>query len=226
MTSARTLAGVAAFTVGLVGLADTAAAHLRLLSPASRYGDEQKAGPCGRAGGVRSTNVATFRPGETITLVWDEFINHPGHFRVSFDDDGDDDFVDPAGYDDLYTASTVMLDNIADKSGGMYEVPFTLPMVECDNCTLQVIQVMTDKPPYGDGNDIYYQCVDLILTGEPMLGPDAGPSNGASDAGSGGGDPQPGRVSGGCSSGGGSAGALTGLAMLLLLGVARRRRSN
>ena len=39
----------------------------------------------------------------------------------------------------------------------------TLPDVECERCTLQLIQVMTDKAPYGDGNDLYYQCADLAL---------------------------------------------------------------
>lgn len=39
-----------------------------------------------------------------------------------------------------------------------------LPDVECDNCTLQAIQVMYDKPPYvTPGNDLYYQCADLVL---------------------------------------------------------------
>ncbi len=79
--------------------------------------------------------------------------------------DGDDDFVDPAGYDDFYTAPGVLVDPIEDKPSGIYEYEFTLPDVECDNCTLQVIQVMTDKPPWGpEGGDIYYQCADLALT--------------------------------------------------------------
>jgi len=41
--------------------------------------------------------------------------------------------------------------------------------VECDNCTLQIIQVMTEaeKAPYepsaDDADDLYYQCIDLRL---------------------------------------------------------------
>ena len=57
------------------------------------------------------------------------------------------DFVDPAGFDDLNSAPSVLVDGIADKAGGDYAYDITIPNVECTNCTLQVIQVMTDKPP-------------------------------------------------------------------------------
>jgi hypothetical protein len=42
-----------------------------------------------------------------------------------------------------------------------------------DELPLQVIQVMYDKPPYTiPGNEMYYQCADLILVRPPE--PDAG----------------------------------------------------
>jgi hypothetical protein len=58
-----------------------------------------------------------------------------------------------------------LLDGIPDTpGGGQSSVTVTLPDVECERCTLQVIQVMDDKPPYMvPGNDIYYQCADLVL---------------------------------------------------------------
>lgn len=144
--------------------AETAAAHLNLLSPPPRT-TSLKSGPCGAADSVRGGVVSTFRPGQTITVTWDEFVDHPGHFRIAFDDDGQDIFVDPAGFEDVSSGPGVLIDGIADRSGGgMYSQEVTLPNVECDNCTLQVIQVMSDKPPYGDGNDMYYQCADLVLS--------------------------------------------------------------
>lgn len=144
-----------------------ARAHLGLDSPPSRYGpDVLKTGPCGVNGGERSDNVSYFEPGETIDVSWDEYVDHPGHYRIAFDDDGDDDFVDPVTMMELYSNDTVLLDGIIDKDQGDrdYLATVTLPDLSCDNCTLQVIQVMYDKPPYSTpGNDIYYQCADLVL---------------------------------------------------------------
>lgn len=141
-----------------------ASAHIGMLSPAPRSSD-QKAGPCGRAGSSRGSNVTVFAPGQTITVTWDEQIDHPGHYRISFDADGEDAFVDPASPDERNTNDAVLLDGIADRSGGgEYSAEVTLPSVECERCTLQLIQVMTDKPPYAPGtNDIYYQCADVAL---------------------------------------------------------------
>jgi hypothetical protein len=196
----------------ITATAATSHAHLRVTSPPNRYGDEQKAGPCGRAGGGRSSNVTTFAPGQTITVSWQETIDHPGHFRISFDPDGDDDFVDPAALDDVFTNSAVLVDNIPDEADRDYSVAVTLPDLECDTCTIQVIQVMYDKAPplgppnsiYGD-NDIYYNCADVVL----RVG--------------GGGEPDD---PGGCRAGSSDAGALP--ALLALLGVcwnkSRRRR--
>jgi len=156
-------------------LAAPAAAHLGLRYPPSRAGDDVlKEGPCGIAGSRRSANVTELEPGARLEVVWDEYVDHPGHFRIAFDVDGDDDFVDPmclSGCDtrspevETYSNDTVLLDAIADTpQGGESGAAVTLPDVECDRCTLQVIQVMYDKPPYAvPGNDIYYQCADLIL---------------------------------------------------------------
>ena len=84
-------------------------------------------------------------------------------------------FQDPKSFTDVSGGPAVLLDDIADKTGTeTYSQQIKLPDVACDNCTLQVIQVMTDKPPYGDGNDLYYQCADIILTKDGAAAPDAG----------------------------------------------------
>lgn len=158
----------AALVTALLQLPLPASAHLDLTWPTSRYGPEElKPGPCGLAGGERSGNVTYFEAGETIDVRWDEYVDHPSHYRIAFDADGDDDFVDPPTMMDFYTNDAVLLDNIADKGPGdrYYSATVTLPEITCDNCTLQVIQVMYDKaPPYTTpGDDIYYQCADLVL---------------------------------------------------------------
>jgi len=181
-----------------------------MTNPVSRYGpDILKSGPCGAPGGGRSANINYFEPGQTIDVEWDEYIDHPSHYRIAFDQDGDDDFVDPATMQELYSNDSVLLDGIEDEapSDPLYRASVTLPEVECDSCTLQLIQVMYDKPPYEvGGNDIYYQCADLVLreggtpdagtgtdagtdagTGpDASTGPDAGPRTGLdTDSGSG-----------------------------------------
>ena len=151
-----------------------AAAHVRLESPASRYGDLMKSRPCGVTGGLRTPRVTTVRPGQVVTLVFDELIDHPGYFRIAFDRTGDAalgppvwngaSFVNPPGVE-------VLADDIANPPGPTHgEVPVTLPDIECDECTLQLIQVMTDKPPFDGVDDFYYQCADLRLSSTATLG--------------------------------------------------------
>ncbi len=171
-------------------VAGQAHAPLDLLTPTPRT-KMLKQGPCGAGpGDPRGPTVATFKPGETITITWNEYVDHPGHFRVAFDDDGQDIFVDPKGFDDVSGGPGVILDGIADKNGGDYSQEVTLPNIECDNCVLQVIQVMTDKPPYGDGNDMYYQCADIALVGEvaASTGEEPGTTTGEQPGSTGGGE--------------------------------------
>lgn len=183
-----------------------ASAHLDLQNPPSRYGPGVlKEGPCGRTGGERSDNVTVYRPGQTIEVVISEYIDHPGHYRIAFDPDGDDDLADPACLSGCNTSTPVierntpgvmvLMDGIEDREvrGGddIYRIPVTLPNIECDRCTLQVIQVMYDKPPQTrPGNDIYYQCADLVLSYDadpgPLPRPDGGsPTVPAEDGGAG-----------------------------------------
>lgn len=202
--------------LALLLAAAPATAHVRLTAPTSRYGDEMKAGPCGRLGGVRSANVSTFAPGQVIEVTFDEIIDHPGYFRIAFDpagqaalgspiyDPGGGTWSNPAGV-------TVLADRIPDAAVGPTHgaVQVTLPDVECQACTLQLIQVMTDKPPFDGGDDFYFQCADLVLLrtpgGPPPPPPPAPPL--AAEAG------------GGCSTVGGTPWLLG----LLLAPAARRR---
>ena len=63
-------------------------------------------------------------------------------------------------------------------TGATYTQTITLPNQACENCTLQLIQMMTDKPPYTTdlaSDDIYFQCADIALRapGGIDAGPDA-----------------------------------------------------
>jgi len=132
-----------------------------------------KSGPCGESRSGRGDVIHVFKSGETIHLVWNEFVAHPGYYRISFDSDGDDNFVDPDAYYDFYADESVLVDNLfpheeKDPFGFTYEYDLKLPDVECENCTIQLIQMMTDKAPYfPGGNDIYYNCLDVSLVAVP-----------------------------------------------------------
>jgi hypothetical protein len=182
-------------------LTNTARAHINMYGPLQGRGGDQKAGPCeGKPRG--SGPVYTFEPGATITIGVDETIAHDGYFRIAFDDDGEDDFVDPRSIDPINpnrygpgkkcegTAAdrcgasdfcnvvskdggpTVLWDNLDPHVPGnilnrkQWTWTIQLPNVECDNCTLQILQVMEDPPGHGpfDGkSDLYYRCVDIVL---------------------------------------------------------------
>ncbi|MQA90109.1 MAG: hypothetical protein GEU90_07730 [Gemmatimonas sp.] len=166
--------------MAIAGGPEQAEAHVCMDYPTSRVGSEcartspQKIGPCGVEG--RSEIINVFRPGETIELRLRETVNHPSHYRVSFNADGES-FPDPEAIDDIDEENThVVLDGIEDAEDAEQTVEITFPETECETCTLQLIQVMYDKQENGFGgrtadggnDDIYYSCADIALRGEPV----------------------------------------------------------
>jgi hypothetical protein len=177
------LASGAGFST-LLALALPAHAHICMELPVSRVGPSctisspQKPGPCGI--NTRSTKyVAEYKPGETITVTLNETVNHDSHYRIAFNPNGAE-FEDPSGIDDKDGKRPfVLLDGIKDESAARQSIQVKLPDMTCDNCTLQLIQVMYDKTGNGFGNDdIYYSCADIVLkgsAGDPARpAPDAG----------------------------------------------------
>jgi len=205
-----------ALAAGIILGALPARAHVRLVSPVSRYGDEMKDGPCGRVVGARTNLVTTVRPGQSIEVVFDEIVPHPGHYRIAFDPSGDDDLASPAwnGASWVSPANVAILaDHVPDTPDQALAhgiVSVQLPDIECDSCTLQLIQVMTDKPPYDGLDDFYFQCADLVLSSTlPVGGPPPRSFAGATG----------GAEGGGCAAHGGEASVpalLLALAVLLL----------
>jgi MYXO-CTERM domain-containing protein len=187
-----------------------AQAHIALLSPAPRT-SAQKIGPCGSGESVRGAALS-YRPGETITVEWDETVNHPGHYRISLNMDGQEFQLPNQPTDDF---PETLVDQIADKDGGLYSQEITFPDQECDNCTLQLMQIMTTNVPY---NSFYFQCADIVLSNSAPASPDAGegtvdpPGTGAGATGS------------GCSTTGTSGGTASWLALAMMILIGRRSR--
>ena len=178
-------------------------AHVDLSSPTPRaHGETEgnlKSGPCGQTTNGRTANVTVFEPGQTITVTWNEYIDHPAYYRVAFDDDGDDGFVtrtdgqtDPAADDpeaveaalnmdaQILAIVTEQNDTTAGASTDVRSVDVTLPNITCETCTLQLIQYMYNNPAQG-----YFQCADIALRAAGSSSDaDAGPSGqgGSADA--------------------------------------------
>jgi hypothetical protein len=142
----------------------TSQAHFVLTSPPAMYdqnalGDPQKAAPCGDQGNAVPTGIVTaYNGGDTITVTIDETIFHPGHYRIALAlDDGifpEEPPVTPGSTDcgsapiDPAPAFPVLADGIwvhTDAFDGSQSFDITLPDdVSCTNCTLQVIQFMSN----------------------------------------------------------------------------------
>jgi hypothetical protein len=207
---------VTGFALTVVAFAASASAHISVERAGihkSRYGEGQlKDAPCGLKDGTRGENIYTYEAGQTIDVKLAETIAHPGYFRIAFDEDGDDDFIEPAsikpvdparpcpfnaadkcGDSDFDNSPAVLMDNLnphlPGEDGPGYAWQVKLPDVECDNCTLQVMQVMEDiihgayNPVPGDPADTpyiadnYHQCIDLVLTSKPVAPAQSGPSS-------------------------------------------------
>jgi hypothetical protein len=197
----------AATAITFVLSGELAYAHIHLTSPRSRTDSltgDQKTEHCGLVGRIPD-RVTTLKPGETITVTWLETINHPGHFRIAFQPVGDTFGIPPAGNGPPAGFPSLDQTGLTDASGalilkdfipdGMLSATITFPNIECDTCTLQFIQVMTDKPPYttdAASDDIYFNCADITLSNNaPTV--DGAPNQPSPDAGGGAGG-----ESGGC----------------------------
>jgi hypothetical protein len=178
------LAFVAAIAAALISSSPeqaSATAHVCMDFPVSRVGPDctarspQKMGPCPVTG--RTAHVNVFRPGETILVKLRETVNHPSHYRIAFNSDGES-FPDPVSIDDTRPGHPLILvDGIEDHEDQVQEVRITFPRIPCENCTLQLMQVMYDKQANGfggasggtnDNDDLYYSCADIALRGSPV----------------------------------------------------------
>ncbi len=232
-------------------LATPAQAHIELIEPPARYDINvnpiaNKACPCGvsvnndpnnnrtcavdgdRNDPKRSNNVTTLLMGSTLKVRFKEYVAHSGRYRIAIDMDG----ADLADFN-----SNILLDEMDPPTdtgntgnGNNWEFEVTLPNQACDNCTLQLIQVMDgmmDTPvPDPVGRSSYYTCADIKLVEELGTEPDAGTGGGGNGGGGGGnGGGGNGTATGGCQIGGSQAPStsfLLGLALFVFLGHRRR----
>lgn len=149
--------------VAIVTMGARAEAHIDLQEPAPRYVDGyagQKTGPCGA--GTPSNVVTEWTAGEEVTLVWEETINHNGHYRIALDPTGTDNFTDPDPPGNTLVAGNVLafVDDTSSVAGNEVSYTLTVPDYSCDPCTLQVIQYMQNS-----AEPFYYFCADVKIAG-------------------------------------------------------------
>jgi hypothetical protein len=224
--------------LSILTLASGASAHVDLTYPPARSlgsanGQDLKSAPCGQGTNMRTAMVTALTPGQMVEIKIEEYIDHSGYYAVSFDDDGDDDFpypransndVDPET-DDPMAAMPIgnqVLGYHFDEDMNCNSQPnqectiqVKIPNVNCQNCTLQVVQFMYDKTgdPQGNDDEHYYQCADIKVEGAlmPGGGSGGGGASGGGAGGSGGGTGgSGGAASGGTPTGGTPTGGMAG----------------
>lgn len=144
----------------LFAFSQSAFAHARwsltgLVKPRTNATGLKEPAPCG---GVARTNTSVvLQSGSTVDVQFEETINHPGHFRIAF-----------SSVSDLGFNKNILVDNIPEVPATRnYTQTINLPNIECNDCTLQLIQVMTDRTPPSN----YYSCADIQLTTTGTLPP-------------------------------------------------------
>jgi MYXO-CTERM domain-containing protein len=194
---------LAAFAVGY--LPATAGAHFYLQAPPATYdqnalGDPQKAPPCGDAGTAVATGIVTsFEPGQTITVTIDETIFHPGHYRIALAlDDGVFPEEPPVTPDTTPCGSApidpnptfpILADGVFEHTEAFSEpqsIDITLPDdVSCDNCTLQIIQFMSNHALNDPGGCYYHHCAQIAISSDPVAATSTSGDDGADSSGDG-----------------------------------------
>lgn len=179
--------------VAVAAVLPTAAdAHFTLMEPASwlmenRLGDPQKAGPCGgtSADPGTPTNVVTaVTGGSKLHIKVNETVFHPGHYRIALamrsraELPADPEVVTRDTEKGAWSVSAaiqkperppVIVDGLwahTERPTAPFETDIELPNINCEKCTLQIIQFMAEHGRNRDGDFSYHHCADLKITAD------------------------------------------------------------
>ena len=149
-------------------------AHFKLLEPASWLveddkGDPQKLAPCG---------------GQTLKIVVEETVYHPGHYRIALARKRNLLPPDPvatmkdtergprsaSGHVEANPQPPLLVDGLwmhHEKPTTNWETAITIPNITCEGCQLQVIEFMEEHPGVREGGFSYHHCAVLNITADP-----------------------------------------------------------
>ena len=178
-------------------------AHFKLLEPepsleTNDRGDPQKAGPCGGTNtdwGTPSWAITQVVGGQDLHLKIQETIYHPGHYRIALAVNSPSELpLDPvtttrdsdrgpwsvsAEIQDppqIPVLADGLFEHYERPADGMslFETDVRLPNINCENCTLQVVQWMAEHAFNNPGGYTYHHCADLQITADPAQPLDTG----------------------------------------------------
>jgi len=150
-------------------------------------GDPQKFGPCGGTladAGTPSGAVTELVGGQTLRVVVEETIFHPGHYRVALARSRDRLPADPVvtmhetvrGPRSLSAViasdpqSPVLVDGLWPHTERPVPARWTtdleIPNIECESCVVQIIQFMAEHPGVREGGFSYHHCADVNITAD------------------------------------------------------------
>jgi hypothetical protein len=163
-----------------------AQAHFALLQPASAVSIEdggKGVPPCGE--GPDSNVVTDVLGGHPIAIRLNEFVYHPGHYRFALSVNSraelppDPDVVAADGISvSAAIQNPVKIPVLADgmfahtaPPNGDWQTTLTVPNLNCDKCTLQIIEFMAEHGSNVGGGYFYHHCSDLRIRADPSLPP-------------------------------------------------------
>ena len=176
-------------------------AHFQLLAPASamvenQLGDPQKMAPCGGVTGnpgMPTNAITPVQGGSMLHVKVSETVFHPGHYRISLVTDRKDLPADPmvmtktAANGAVMSVSAeiapakppILVDGLWPHTDRQqtpipWETDVKIPNINCDQCTLQVIQFMAEHGLNKDGDFSYHHCATLKITANPKMAIDKG----------------------------------------------------
>ena len=187
-----------ALGAGLFALAApvVAPAHFILQQPKSwlvenQLGDPQKAGPCGGTTanpGTPTGDITAVTGGEMLHVKVKETVYHPGFYRIALSvldraelpadpedttKEGPRGPISVSGKVDPHPKPPVLLDGLwmhhERKPAQEWETDVKIPNINCDKCSIQIIQFMEEHGVNTDGRFTYHHCADLKITANPKL---------------------------------------------------------
>jgi len=187
------------FAIGAVALLapSSASSHFILFEPTNmlmqnEVGDPQKLAPCGGRSndpGTPTNAISQARGGDMLHIKIREAIFHPGHYRVALAVNSQDELPpDPvtttretprgpfsvSATIDPNPKPPVLADGLfvhteRPAPGSFHEADIRLPNINCEKCTLQIIQWMGEHRLNEDGDYSYHHCAALKITANPAL---------------------------------------------------------